>query len=307
MNKESVYEEFYGASMESEIVGQEFLAETISIGAIALASWGVYRFFKDAIKAVRAKINESSKDNNDGKRPAGVTADKNYLEFASKEEYSVFLDKFIKAVKNSQVKLKGAEKDCELASLYATIFGLNFKAKPEPYLSKEESLERFDMVMKGYWAGEDEVYEDYLYLNIHPTTLRIGEETYWDNLNQMVVSFVKKDDNYGLNIKGPKKDVTIMYNPNNKGALGELCNKYINLLKSTSDQGAQKKIVEKFLNDFIWKMFSELGDLENATFTAVNEQLGYDIILGVKEGDLNDFEYLEQCFYEIVYTGPKTK
>lgn len=61
MNRESVYEEFYGASMESEIIGQEFLAETISIGAIALASWGVYRFFKDAIKAVRTKINESSK------------------------------------------------------------------------------------------------------------------------------------------------------------------------------------------------------------------------------------------------------
>lgn len=307
MIRENVYEEFYGASMESEIIGQEFLAETISIGAIALASWGVYRFFKDAIKAVRTKINESSKNNNDGKRPAAVVPDKNYLEFASKEEYSVFLDKFIKAVKNAQTKLKGAEKDCELASLYATIFGLNFKVKPEPYLSKEESLERFEMIMRGSWAGEDEVYGDHLYLNIHPSTLRIGEETYWDNLDQMVVSFVKKDDNYGLNIKGPKKDVTIMYDPNNKSDLGVLCNKYINLLKSTSDQGAQKKIVGDFLYDFIWDMFTDLGKLENLTFTAVNEQLGYDVILDVKDGDLNDYEYLEQCFYKIYYTGPKTK
>lgn len=306
MNKETVYEEFYGASMESEIVGQEFLGPILAAGGITvLVSWGVYRMFKDMVTAARKRINESSKANNDGKKP--TRPDKNYLEFTSKEEYAVFIDKFIKAVKNSQAKLKGAEKDCELASLYATIFGLNFKAKPEPYLSKEESLERFEMIMRGVWAGEYEVYEDHLYLNIHPSTLRIGEETYWDNLDKMVVSFVKKDDNYGLNIKGPKKDVTIMYDPNNKSDLGVLCNKYINLLKSTSDQGAQKKIVGDFLYDFIWDMFADLGKLENLTFSAVNEQLGYDVILDVKDGDLNDYEYLEQCFYKIYYTGPKTK
>ena len=306
MNRESVYEEFYGASMESEIVGQEFLGPILVAGGITvLASWGVYRMFKDMIKAAKARMGKKNRDNDS--RPAAVAPDKNYLEFASKEEYSVFLDKFIKAVKNAQSKLKGTEKNYELLSLYGNIFGLNFKVKPEPYLSKQESLERFDMLMKGYWAGEDEVYESYMYLNIHPSTLRIGEETYWDNLDQMVVSFVKKDDNFGLNIKGPKKDVTIMYDPNSKTVLGELCNKYINLLKSTSDQGAQKRIVEKFLNDFIWKMFSEFGDLENVTFTAVNEQLGYDVILDAKEGDLNDFEYLDQCFYKICYSGPKTK
>lgn len=306
MNKESVYEEFYGASMESEIVGQEFLGPILAAGGITvLVSWGVYRMFKDMVTAARKRINESQKANNNGNKP--TRPDKNYLEFASKEEYAVFIDKFIKAVKNSQPKLKGAEKDCELASLYATIFGLNFKAKPEPYLSKEESLERFEMIMRGSWAGEDEVYGDHLYLNIHPSTLRIGEETYWDNLNQMVVSFVKKDDTYGLNIKGPKKDVTVMYDPNNKSKLAVLCNKYINQLKSTSDQGAQKKIVENFLYDFIWDMFADLGKLENLTFTAVNEQLGYDVVLDVKDGDLNDYEYLEQCFYKIYYTGPKTK
>ena len=306
MNKESVYEEFYGASMESEIVGQEFLGPILAAGGITvLVSWGVYRMFKDMVTAARKRINESQKANNNGNKP--TRPDKNYLEFASKEEYAVFIDKFIKAVKNSQSKLKGAEKDCELASLYATIFGLNFKAKPEPYLSKEESIERFEMIMRGSWAGEDEVYGDHLYLNIHPSTLRIGEETYWDNLNQMVVSFVKKDDTYGLNIKGPKKDVTIMYDPNNKSDLAVLCNKYINQLKSTSDQGAQKKIVENFLYDFIWDMFADLGKLENLTFDAVNEQLGYDVVLDVKDGDLNDYEYLEQCFYKIYYTGPKTK
>lgn len=57
MNRESVYEEFYGPSMESEIVGQEFLSSLVGasalVGVTVLAGWSVYHVLKHSINAVK--------------------------------------------------------------------------------------------------------------------------------------------------------------------------------------------------------------------------------------------------------------
>ena len=321
MNRETIHEEFYGASMESEIVGQEFLAEAISIGGIVLMSWGIYKFFKDGIKEVKDRI-QKRKDEEDERRKLSVakTTDKNYLEFSSIEEYSEFLDRFIKAVKNSQSKVKGSESKYYAINLFAELMGIKFVIKPEPYLSKSEMLERFKSLMRRDWAGEDEVYETYMYLNIHPSSIRQGITWYEDEVifnNSTSVNLIKKDNRYGLTLTRGKRSITLMYEDNLKFTKGyrsdiktevaRRVNECIDVLKGNGSDEVKKKAIFNFLCDFIWEVVIDAGGLDTEVIQHVIDELGVKLIPDCKEADLNDYEYLEQCFLTIEYTGPKTK
>ena len=145
MNRESVYEEFYGPSMESEIVGQEFLSSLVGataiVGATVLAGWSVYHVFKHSINSLKKRI----KEDRDKK---GTTVNKSntddYIKFASPEEYSEFLDRFIKVVKGSKSKLSGNESTrYPFLSAFAELFGEKFKITPEPYYDKARLIEDF--------------------------------------------------------------------------------------------------------------------------------------------------------------------
>lgn len=322
MSNMTIYEEFYGPSMESEVSGQEsFLGLIGFVGGTALITYSIYKMFKDGINEMKSRIQKRKEEEDKRKGlPAAKGVDKNYLEFSSIEEYSEFLDRFIKAVKNSQSKVKGSESKYYAINLFAELMGIKFTIKPEPYLNKADMLERFKSLMRGDWAGEDEIYETYLYLNIHPSSIREDITWYEDEVifnHSTSVSLIKKDDKYGLTLTRGKRNITLMYENNItsldgrrgdvKTEVAKKVNKCIDVLKSTTSEEVKKKAMFEFLCDFIWEVVIDSGHLDTEVIQHVIDELGVKLIPDCKDGDLNDFYFLEQCFLKIVYTGPKVK
>lgn len=311
MNRESVYEEFYGPSMESEIVGQEFLSSLVGataiVGATVLAGWSVYHVFKHSINSLKKRI----KEDRDKK---GTTVNKSntddYIKFASPEEYSEFLDRFIKVVKGSKSKLSGNESTrYPFLSAFAELFGEKFKITPEPYYDKARLIEDFKEIIEGTDAPEDELFGESLYLNIHPSTLRRDETSYYDDFisKSVVVSLIEKNGKHGLAIKGPKKTLVFMEDDKTSSDLSQMVTKYINLLKNSSLSNQKEKIIEDFCYDFVAKVIDDQIELDGEVYDYVAKELGINIKQYIKDGDLNDYYFLEQCFFNILYTGPKTK
>ena len=57
MSDKTIFEEFYGPSIESEISGQEsFLGLIGFVGGTALITYGIYKMFKDGINEVKSRI-----------------------------------------------------------------------------------------------------------------------------------------------------------------------------------------------------------------------------------------------------------
>ncbi len=312
MNRENIYEEFYGPSMESEIVGQEFLSSLVGasalVGVTVLAGWSVYHVLKHSINAVKKAV----KDSRD-KKEKGATVNKmstdDYVKFASPEEYSEFLDRFIKVVKGSKSKLAGNE-DKKYPYLYAfsQLFGEKFKVDPQPYYDKTKLMEDFNSIIKGTDLPEEELYGESLYLNIHPSTLRRDETSYYDDFisENVVVSLVEKNGKHGLSVKGPKKTLVFMEDDKIENHLTKLALDYVKDLKTANDS-QRKELIEDFCYTFVKNVIIDQGNLDVDVYDYVSKELGINIKQYIKDGDLNDYYFLEQCFFNILYTGPKTK
>ena len=89
--------------------------------------------------------------------------------------------------------------------------------------------------------------------------------------------------------------------------LSQMVTKYINLLKNSSLSNQKEKIIEDFCYDFVAKVIDDQIELDGEVYDYVAKELGINIKQYIKDGDLNDYYFLEQCFFNILYTGPKTK
>ena len=312
MDNKTIYEEFYGPSMESEISGQEALGSLMGAGAFVgltvLAGWSVWHFLKNGINAVKKRIKEN-REKSDKAETVNKRDDSSYIKFSSVEEYSEFLDRFIKAVKGSKSKLSGNEATrYPFLNAFAELFGEKFKITPEPYYDKNRLLEDFKEIIEGTDAPEDELYGESLYLNIHPSTLRRDETSYYNDFvsKKVIVSIVEKSGKYGLAIKGPKKTLVFMEDDKTSSDLSQMVIKYINLLKNAS-LSQREKIVEDFCYDFVAKVIDDQIELDSEVYYYVAKELGINIEQDFKVGDLNDYYFLEQCFFNVLYTGPKTE
>ena len=312
MDNKTIFEEFYGPSMESEISGQEALGGLIGAGAFVgltvLAGWSVWHFLKNGINAVKKRIKESREKS---AKAEGLNKrdDSSYIKFASPEEYSEFLDRFIKAVKGAKSKLGGNEdKKYPYLNAFSELFGEKFKVDPQPYYDKDKLMEDFRSIMSGTDLPEEEMFGESLYLNIHPSTLRRDETSYYDDFisKNVVVSLVEKNGKYGLAIKGPKKTLIFMEDDKVDSHLNKLAADYIRDLK-TANNTQRDKLIEDFCYTFVNNVITDQGNLDVDVYEYVSKELGINIEQYYKDGDLNDYYFLEQCFFNVLYTGPKTK